>query len=115
MPPGALMIPPGNYVLRDVVMMGCAEVWQAIQEKERILARAAEHFDGDRYAELEDVILRRGGYTLEARAGEILEGLGIESALHERPLSVLSGGFKLRVLLAQVLVGRPDALLLDEP
>ena len=99
----------------DVVMMGNRPLWDAMAEKERILARAEDHFDADRYAELEDVILRGDGYTLEARAGEILEGLGIATELHTQPLSTLSGGFKLRVLLAQVLASEPDALLLDEP
>jgi ATPase subunit of ABC transporter with duplicated ATPase domains len=84
-------------------------------EKEKILAAAEDHFDGDRYAELEDIIIQNDGYGLEARAGEILEGLGISTAVHEEPLSTLSGGFKLRVLLAQVLASEPDALLLDEP
>ncbi|MHC4607784.1 MAG: ABC-F family ATP-binding cassette domain-containing protein, partial [Planctomycetota bacterium] len=99
----------------DVVMMGSAPLWAAMAEKERILARAEEHFDGDRYAELEDIIVQRDGYTLEARAGEILEGLGIPAEVHEQKLSTLSGGFKLRALLAQVLASEPDALLLDEP
>jgi ATPase subunit of ABC transporter with duplicated ATPase domains len=101
--------------IRDVVMMGHATLWQAMAEKEDILARAEDHFDAARYAALEDIIVQGGGYGLEARAGEILEGLGIPTEAHERPLSTLSGGFKLRVLLAQVLAAEPDALLLDEP
>ena len=99
----------------DVVMMGSHSLWAAMAEKEKILAAAEDHFDGDRYAELEDLIVQSGGYALEARAGEILEGLGIATAVHNQPLSTLSGGFKLRVLLAQVLASDPDALLLDEP
>ncbi len=97
------------------VLMGHAELWQAMVEKERILARADVEFDGERYAELEDVILAHDGYSAEARAAEILEGLGIPTEVHQQPLSTLSGGFKLRVLLAQVLASNPDALLLDEP
>jgi ATPase subunit of ABC transporter with duplicated ATPase domains len=99
----------------EVAMMGNHEVWEAIEEKERLLAHAETHFDADRYAELEDTILRNDGYSLEAKAGEVLEGLGIITAIHRQALSTLSGGFKLRVLLAQVLAATPDALLLDEP
>ena len=84
----------------DVVMMGDAELWQAMLEKECILANAENEFDGDRYAVLEDLILMKDGYSLESRAGEILEGLGIPTEAHTQALSTLSGGFKLRVLLA---------------
>jgi ATPase subunit of ABC transporter with duplicated ATPase domains len=102
-------------LILHVVMMGNRELWRAMAEKEEILERADEEFDGERYAELEDTILRHDGYALEARAGEILEGLGIPTESHHQPLSTLSGGFKLRVLLAQVLASQPDCLLLDEP
>ncbi|MCP4809177.1 MAG: ABC-F family ATP-binding cassette domain-containing protein [Proteobacteria bacterium] len=97
----------------DVVMMGNAELWDAMVEKEKVLA--AEEFDDDRYAELEDVVLRYDGYSLEHRAAEILEGLGIPGHQHDMPLRVLSGGYKLRALLAQTLAAEPDALFLDEP
>jgi ATPase subunit of ABC transporter with duplicated ATPase domains len=99
----------------EVAMMGHHEVWEAMVEKERLLENSETEFDADRYADLEDLILRHDGYTLESRAGEVLEGLGIPTEIHRNPLSTLSGGFKLRVLLAQVLASDPDALLLDEP
>jgi len=101
----------------DVVMMGVPELWEAMAEKEQMLAAAAtdpEGFDVDRYGELEDVVLRFDGYTLESRAAEILEGLNIPAAVHRDPLSTLSGGYKLRVLLAQTLASNPDSLLRDE-
>ena len=99
----------------DVVLMGNQELWDALKAKEEVLARAAEHFDADRYAAAEEIVLHHDGYSVEARAAEILEGLGIPAEVHTRPLSTLSGGFKLRVLLAQTLAANPDILLLDEP
>jgi ATPase subunit of ABC transporter with duplicated ATPase domains len=102
-----------DKVILDLAMMGEAKVWQALQERARIV----DHGEGDpnRLSAIDDTLAHFDGYTLEARATTVLEGLGIPIAQHRQPLSTLSGGFKLRVLLAQVLVGGPDALLLDEP
>ncbi|MYB04834.1 MAG: ABC-F family ATP-binding cassette domain-containing protein, partial [Gemmatimonadetes bacterium] len=99
----------------DVALMGNEELWRATTEMEQVLARSADHFDAARFSELEDVIQRHDGYTAESRAAAILEGLGLSAKVHRQPLSTLSGGFRLRVLLAQVLASAPDALLLDEP
>ena len=102
-----------SKIIGDVAMMGETKVWDALQERARIV----DHGQGDpnRLAALEDTLLHFDGYTLEARATAVLEGLGIPLAAHRQPLSTLSGGFKLRVLLAQVLIGGPDVLFLDEP
>ena len=68
-----------------------------------------------RLGELEGIVGEEGGYTAEADAAVLLDGLGVEAALHERKMSELQGGQKVRVLLAQALFGNPPALLLDEP
>jgi len=99
----------------EVVMQGHQELWQALEAHRVMVEEAGDDFDVERYSRLEDVISSHDGYAFEARAGEILEGLGIPTPLHRQPLSTLSGGFKLRVLLAQVLAAEPQALLLDEP
>ena len=104
-----------EHSILNVTLMGHRELWQVLTEKETLLAKAGESFDADRFAELEARTERLDGYTAEARAAAILEGLGLPARVHHDPLSTLSGGFRLRVLLAQVLAGDPDALLLDEP
>ncbi|MGD8496975.1 MAG: ATP-binding cassette domain-containing protein, partial [Gemmatimonadales bacterium] len=104
-----------DEAILQVAMMGNAELWEALEEKEALLADENGEFDVERFARLEETVQRHDGYAAEARASSILEGLGLPAEVHRRPMSTLSGGFKLRVLLAQTLAGSPDALLLDEP
>jgi ATPase subunit of ABC transporter with duplicated ATPase domains len=101
-------------IILDLAMRGDAVVSAALAEQRRIAGGDA-NVDPSRMADLEDQIAAYDGYTLEGRAAAVLEGLGIPAAVHHAPLGTLSGGFKLRVLLAQVLVGGVDILLLDEP
>ena len=100
-------------VIHDVAMEGDEIVTEALRELAALTASGVP--DPVRLLELEDRIRAHDGYTLKARASAILEGLGIPVPFHDRPLGTLSGGFKLRVLLAQVLLGGVDVLLLDEP
>ena len=97
----------------DAAMRGDQLVFDALAEQNRLAASAAAAVA--RASELDDFIRQHSGYTLESRSSEILVGLGIPASVHRLALSTLSGGFKLRVLLARVLVSRPDLMLLDEP
>ncbi len=100
----------------DVVLMGHTQMWQAAQERDAIYANPdATEEDYMRAADLEAHYAEFGGYTAEARAGELLLGVGVPLETHEQPMSVLAPGWKLRVLLAQALFSDPDVLLLDEP
>src|SRR5580693_113880 len=102
----------------DTVIMGNAPLWKALQERDGLYAKPHDKLtdkDGMRLGELEGIVGDEGGYTAEADAAILLDGLGVEAALHERQMGELQGGQKVRVLLAQALFGNPAALLLDEP
>jgi ATPase subunit of ABC transporter with duplicated ATPase domains len=77
-----------------------------IDEMDRILAR---------FGEVQEEYEHLGGYTLEAQAREVLHGLGFADDQIDGDVGALSGGWKMRVALARVLLGRPDILLMDEP
>jgi ATPase subunit of ABC transporter with duplicated ATPase domains len=100
----------------DVVLMGHAGMWNAMRERDAIYADP-DAGEGEflRAADLEAKYAEYGGYTAEARAGELLLGLGVPTEQHGGPMSAVAPGWKLRVLLAQALFGDPDILLLDEP
>ena len=69
----------------------------------------------ERFGHVQDAYLQGGGYELEARAREILHALGFEDTQLDGDVGALSGGWKMRVGLARILLGRPDVLLMDEP
>lgn len=105
-----------NNTVLEVVLQGKPVLWEALQEKEKILSQdTLDEKAGHRLAVLEDIIFHHDGYTAETFIQTLLIGLGVEQGYHLRPLNALSGGFKLRALLAQALFGQPDILLLDEP
>ncbi|MDX6956699.1 ABC-F family ATPase [Citrobacter freundii] len=105
-----------EFTVLDTVIMGHAELWEVKQERDRIYALAEmSEEDGYKVADLEVQYGEMDGYSAEARAGELLLGVGIPVEQHYGPMSEVAPGWKLRVLLAQALFSNPDILLLDEP
>ena len=97
----------------NVVLDGRPDLAAALAAKEELLQQLEP--PAERLIEVEEIIAHHDGYQAENRIAAMLEGLGIPAAKHHQPMEVLSGGYKLRVLLAQCLFGEPDVLLLDEP
>lgn len=105
-----------QYSVIDTVIMGHADLWQVKAERDAIYAKGdMSEEEGMRVADLEVRFGEMDGYSAEARAGELLLGLDIPVEQHFSPMSAVAPGWKLRVLLAQVLFADPDIMLLDEP
>ncbi|UWS30532.1 ABC-F family ATPase [Erwinia pyrifoliae] len=105
-----------QFSVLDTVIMGHGELWAVKEERDRIYALPEmSEEDGYKVADLEVAYGEMDGYTAEARAGELLLGVGILLEQHYGPMSEVAPGWKLRVLLAQALFSNPDILLLDEP
>ncbi|UJW57893.1 ATP-binding cassette domain-containing protein [Bacillus sp. A116_S68] len=105
-----------DEVVLDVVMMGYERLFAVMKEKDAIYMKADfTDEDGMKAAELEGEFAEMNGYEAESDAAVLLKGLGIHEDLHSKKMADLTGGEKVKVLLAQALFGNPDVLLLDEP
>lgn len=105
-----------EYPVLDTVIMGNRRLYDIMKEKDALYMK--EDFtdeDGIRASELEGEFASMNGWEAESDAATLLNGLGIETDLHNRYLKDLTGAEKVKVLLAQALFGNPDILLLDEP
>ncbi len=105
-----------NYQVLDTVIMGNTKLWAVKNEKDLLYLK--EDFtekDGERASELEAEFAEMDGWNAESDAANMLSGLGIKEELHYYTMSELGEKEKVRVLLAQALLGNPDILILDEP
>jgi ATP-binding cassette, subfamily F, member 3 len=121
---GSLSMPPGleiAHVAQEMPALTRPAIEyvidgdRALRQIEQALTQAQDKEDGELQARLHEALLHADGYTARARAGELMHGLGFSAGDEERPVSHFSGGWRMRLNLAQALMCRSDLLLLDEP
>jgi ATP-binding cassette subfamily F protein 3 len=101
-----------------VAMQAFEEALKLQEQIDKILLEFETNYTDDlveKLADLQERFEALGGYTMQARAEEILEGLGFSTEELQRPLKSFSGGWRMRVMLAKILLQQPSLLLLDEP
>lgn len=101
-----------------VAMQAFAEALEIQKKIDEVLLEFETNYTDDlveKLAALQERFEALGGYTMQARAEEILEGLGFTTEELQRPLKLFSGGWRMRVMLAKILLQQPSLLLLDEP
>ena len=105
-----------DHPVTETVIMGNPRIYECGKEKDAIyLKEDFSDADGIRAAELEEEFAELGGWEAESDASQLLQGLGIPTALHGVRMSELEPRQKVKALLAQALFGAPDIILLDEP
>lgn len=105
-----------EFPVLQTVLMGNKKLYDVMTEKDAIYMKPDfSDEDGIRAAELEAEFGEMNGWEAESEAGILLSGLGIDVSYNDKLMKELTGGEKVKVLLAQALFGQPDILLLDEP
>lgn len=104
--------------IRHVAMQAFEEALAVQQKIEQVLSQMETNYTDDlvdKLAELQERLEHLGGYEIEAKTEAVLEGMGFTTQDLDRPLKEFSGGWRMRVMLAKLLLQKPSLLMLDEP